>query len=52
MAWQPGGWEWTGVDYVWVPGRLLPRPERRPVFDPGHWRLGGSGWIWVPARWR
>ncbi len=28
LVWVDGGWQWDGVDYVWVPGRWESPPPR------------------------
>ncbi|WP_204259674.1 YXWGXW repeat-containing protein [Lichenicola cladoniae] len=55
-AWQPGGWNWNGYDYVWLPGRwvqkrAVSRHVARPIYEPPHWQYDGDDWIWVPAHW-
>lgn len=50
--WQPGGWNWNGEAYVWMPGRRVRRSVPQPVFMPPLWQFDGAGWVWVPAHWR
>jgi hypothetical protein len=49
--WQPGGWHWNNVQYVWIPGHYV---ERRPEYtrwEPGHWVPREGTWVWIPGRW-
>jgi hypothetical protein len=51
--WEPGHWQWNGVQYVWVEGRYVARRPHYGHYVPGHWqwapRLGR--YVWRPAHW-
>ncbi|MBV8521608.1 MAG: YXWGXW repeat-containing protein, partial [Acetobacteraceae bacterium] len=48
----PGGWQWNGAQYVWVPGRYVPRHRHYREWVPAHWARGPRGWVWVQGQWR
>ncbi len=48
--WQPGHWRWNGYQYVWFPGRYIPRGPYAH-FVPGHWALRYGQWVWIPQHW-
>jgi hypothetical protein len=50
--WVPGYYSWSGVAYVWVPGRHALAPRPRAVWVPGRWVRERRGWYWVEGRWR
>jgi hypothetical protein len=49
--WLPGYWSYTGLDYVWVPGRVVDRPDTTAAWAAPRWELRGYGWTFVPGRW-
>ncbi|MSP03805.1 MAG: hypothetical protein EXR05_00800 [Acetobacteraceae bacterium] len=52
LVWQPGHWQWNGLNYVWVRGRYIPvRPQYRQRVH-GHWEQGRMSWRWVEGHWR
>jgi hypothetical protein len=51
-VWQPGYWNWNGVQYVWVPGVYVVPPYAHAVWVPGSWVRHGGGWVWGPGHWR
>ena len=48
-VWQPGHYRWTGVAYVWVPGRWVGR--RTTHWVEGRWAFRYGAWHWVPGHW-
>lgn len=52
FIWEPGHWQWTGVQYAWVPGRYIARRPHYAQYAPGHWEARRGAWVWVPAHWR
>lgn len=52
MVWQPGHWQWNGVQYVWVGGHYI-RPGRSNAhWVHGHWANRYGRWVWVEGGWR
>ncbi len=52
FLWEPGHWQWNGVQYVWVPGRYIERRARHRHFVPGRWVMRHGAWVWEPPYWR
>lgn len=52
MAWQNGGWEWTGRSYSWRPGHYVAWRPHYGQWMPGHWARRGYQNVWIPAHWR
>ena len=51
-VWQPGFWNWNGVQYVWVPGVYARPPVPGQVWVSGRWVPRGAGWYWSGGYWR
>lgn len=51
--WEPGHWQWNGVQYVWVGGRYVPRRVSYGHYVPGHWQWSprAGQYVWRPAHW-
>jgi hypothetical protein len=50
--WCPGEWSWSGVTWVWLPGRYVVRPYHGAVWVGARWERGPHGWYRVSGRWR
>ena len=50
-VWVTGGYDWNGVEYVWIPGQWEPRPYDRAVWISGKWTQTRRGWVWIDGRW-
>lgn len=51
-VWAPGYWQWTGREFVWVPGAWRHPPTRRHRWRRSQWRKGKRGEvIFVPGGW-
>jgi len=52
MYWQPGRWEWDGLNWRWSSGHYAQRPSPQVVWRPGHWEQQPSGgYVWIDGRW-
>jgi hypothetical protein len=53
VVWQPGHWQWSGRQYVWVGGRSVEqRPHyRRWVEGRWVWQPYQHRYVWSPAHW-
>ena len=51
FVWDPGHWNWSGRDYVWVSGHYIERPNVAMRWEPGHWIQQGGTWAWVDGSW-
>jgi hypothetical protein len=50
--WRPGHWSYTGTEFFWVPGVMLPRPSITAVWAPDRWDQRAYGWAFVPGYWQ
>lgn len=50
-VWVYGYWSWTGVRYVWVPGRYMHRPGPGLYWYPGGYVVRGGRYVYVHGRW-
>ena len=50
-VWVYGYWNWSGVRYVWVPGRYMRRPAPGYYWYPGGYVRRGNRYIYVHGRW-
>ena len=50
-VWDPGRWNWNGVQYVWRPGSYVEKPTVTATFVPGHWQQAPNGWVWADSHW-
>lgn len=51
LIWQPGHFDWTGLRYVWIPGRWVERAGHGTLWQDGYWRDSPTGDVWVPGHW-
>jgi WXXGXW repeat (2 copies) len=51
QVWEPGHWQWNGVQYAWVPGRYIAQAPGVTHWVHGRWVLQGGAWVWVPGHW-
>ncbi|MBC7799691.1 MAG: YXWGXW repeat-containing protein [Gemmatimonadaceae bacterium] len=51
LIWQPGHYDWTGSDYVWIAGVWVPREGHGTLWQDGYWRSTGAASVWVPGHW-
>ncbi len=51
VIWQPGHYDWNGVDYVWVPGEWVDRAGHGTAWQDGYWEGGAPASVWVPPHW-
>ncbi|MDD3288450.1 MAG: hypothetical protein PHX43_05535 [Alphaproteobacteria bacterium] len=49
--WRPGYWGYSGIDFFWVEGEYIPRPDPTAVWSPDRWQLRSYGWAFVPGYW-
>ena len=50
-VWDPGHWNWTGDQYVWMPGRYIERPNVAMRWEPGRWMADNGNWVWMDGHW-
>src|ERR1051326_1445574 len=52
VVWNPGHWNWTGMDWVWEPGHYMTRVQTTAMWQPGHWEVQpAGGYMWVEGHW-
>ena len=51
LIWRPGHYDWTGTNYVWVPGEWVERAGHGTLWQDGYWRAGPGGDVWAPGHW-
>ena len=51
VTWQPGHYDWTGTDYVWVPGEWVSSAGHGIMWQDGEWEGTPPALVWVPAHW-
>jgi hypothetical protein len=52
MVWEPGYWNYTGTNWLWVPGHYEVKPQQTAQWIPGHWDQQPDGtWVWIAGRW-
>lgn len=51
QIWRPGHYDWTGTEYVWIPGEWVERAGHSSLWQDGYWRESGSAEVWIPAHW-
>jgi YXWGXW repeat-containing protein len=51
-VWTSGYWQWSGSNYVWVPGSWVVPPRPGVVWVRGHWGRRSGGWVWIPGHWQ
>lgn len=49
--WVTGFWQWSGSQWVWVPGAYRLRPEAGMTWRPTEWRARGRVHVLVPGGW-
>jgi hypothetical protein len=49
--WRPGFWDYSGSDYFWVPGTLMPRPSPTAVWSADRWVQHNYGWAFCAGHW-
>lgn len=52
VAWRPGYWKYTGMDFSWVPGEYISKPDPTASWSPDRWELREYGWTFVPGCWQ
>lgn len=50
-VWLAGFWQWTGADWVWIPGSWQLRPEARVTWRAPEWRPRGKVHVLIPGGW-
>ena len=49
--WRPGYWDYDGVGFNWIPGRVMEKPAPYADWSPDRWEKRAFGWCFVPGRW-
>lgn len=49
--WRPGYWDYNGVSFDWIPGRVMQRPAPYAVWSADRWEKRAYGWCFVPGFW-
>jgi hypothetical protein len=49
--WRPGHWALEGNQFVWVSGRVIPRPSPTAVWQPARWVHHAYGWSFQQGHW-
>lgn len=50
-TWRPGFWDYDGINFHWVEGRLIPKPDSTAVWSADMWVRHEYGWVFVPGKW-
>ncbi len=51
LIWQPGHFDWNGIDYAWIPGKWVDRAGHGTLWQDGYWQQSGQTSVWIPAHW-
>jgi len=51
QIWHPGYWALESGQFVWIPGKIIARPERTAVWAPSHWAHHTYGWAFEAGHW-
>lgn len=51
LIWQPGHFDWNGVEYVWIPGEWVDRAGHGTLWQDGYWQQSAQTSQWIPAHW-
>ncbi len=49
--WRPGYWDYNGVSFDWVPGRIMEKPSPYAVWSADRWERRAYGWCFIPGYW-
>ncbi|MGB9153830.1 MAG: hypothetical protein WCD70_12185 [Alphaproteobacteria bacterium] len=49
--WRSGYWALIGPSFVWVPGKIIPRPWPTAVWAKAHWTKHEYGWSFQQGHW-
>ena len=49
--WRPGYWAMSDGVYVWVPGKVIPRPSPTAVWATAYWMHHQYGWSFQEGHW-
>ena len=50
--WRPGYWAMNDrTSFVWVPGKIIPRPSPTAVWSPARWVNHSYGWSFEQGHW-
>ena len=50
--WRPGYWALLDGQFVWIPGKILPRPSPTAVWASAHWVHHTYGWSFEQGHWQ
>ena len=51
-VWRPGFWDFDGMEYRWVAGQFLQRPDPTATWSPDRWEQRTFGWVFIPGHWQ
>jgi len=51
LIWQPGHFDWNGVEYIWIPGEWVDRAGHGTLWQDGYWQQSAQTSQWLPAHW-
>ena len=49
--WRAGYWSLENHQFVWVPGKVIPRPDPTAAWRPAHWIHHTYGWSFEMGHW-
>jgi hypothetical protein len=49
--WRPGYWAMIDHHFVWVQGKVIPRPSPTAVWRSAHWTQHTYGWSFEMGHW-
>lgn len=51
-VWRAGFWKYDGMQFEWVPGHYMMRPDPTASWTSDRWEQRTFGWAFVPGFWQ
>lgn len=51
QIWRSGYWDYDGIGFNWVSGRVMEKPAPYADWSPDRWEKRAFGWCFVPGHW-
>ncbi|MDX9689863.1 MAG: hypothetical protein EOM37_00870 [Proteobacteria bacterium] len=52
LTWRAGYWDYDGVQFFWVPGYYIEKPNPTAAWTPDRWERRQFGWAFIPGYWQ
>jgi hypothetical protein len=49
--WRPGYWAMSHNNFIWVPGKIIPRPDPTAIWTQARWVHHTYGWSFEEGHW-